>query len=98
VLYRQQGIQYQQAERLARQQHADYEIKDAWEEAIRDWIEPRSSRMLFSGVTTQEILEDVLELPLAKHDRANQSRVSSIMRKLGYRSQRIQRVYRWVVS
>jgi hypothetical protein len=54
--------------------------------------------MLFSGVTTQEILEDVLELPLAKHDRANQSRVSSIMRKLGYRSQRIQRVYRWVVS
>jgi len=94
-LYRQQGIQYQQAEVLARQQHADYEIKDAWEEAIFEWIDLRRNRMLFSGISTQEILDEVLELPLAKHDRANQTRVMSIMRKLGCHNRRIRRVYRW---
>jgi predicted P-loop ATPase len=98
ALYRQQGILYKNAETLAKHQHGDYEISDAWEEAISEWVNERHSRMLSSGVTTEEILQVLLELPLAKHDRANQSRVSSIMRKLGYVNRRSKRVYRWFLS
>jgi predicted P-loop ATPase len=58
-------------------QDAGYQA-DAWEPLIETWVEGRS------GVTTAEILKTALEKPVGTWNRADETRVGTILRRMGW--------------
>ena len=85
------GIHWQDAERLARAEHARYFMHDSWEDTIVkhlhrddgfDGAEPGGC----GSTSVREILVGPLEFQDKHIKRADQMRVASILRKLGYES------------
>lgn len=55
-----------------------YRADDAWEEPVTNYIEH------FTTIKMVDILKNCLEIPLERHDRKSQDRVSNILRNLGW--------------
>jgi putative DNA primase/helicase len=54
---------------------------DSWEDNIKRWLE---ANPIIDQVTTGEILSSVFELPPSEHDKAKQTRVGMILRRLNW--------------
>lgn len=87
--WREAGIAFQQAEELAGGQHEKYEMHDAWEDAIAQWLDepdmltgdmPRNREFL----RTRDIMRNALNLTDSQINRGGEMRVSAIICKLGY--------------
>lgn len=102
VLFAKQGIAWRQAERLARQEHDEFRIVDAWEEPIKQWLndplfgEEGDNRREF--VSTSEILTGAVGLDPKHISRREEMRAGNVLRNLGYvrRKTRIGTVTKWV--
>lgn len=55
-----------------------YRADDAWEEPVTNYVEH------FTTIKMVDILKNCLEIPLERHDRKSQDRVSNILRNLGW--------------
>jgi predicted P-loop ATPase len=55
-----------------------YRADDAWEEPVTNYVEH------FTTIKMVDILKSCLEIPLERHDRKSQDRVSNILRDLGW--------------
>jgi predicted P-loop ATPase len=55
-----------------------YRADDAWEEPVTNFVEH------FTTMKMVDILKNCLEIPLERHDRKSQDRVSNILRNLGW--------------
>ena len=55
-----------------------YRADDAWEEPVTNYVEH------FTSVKMMDILKSCLDIPLERHDRKSQDRVSNILRNLGW--------------
>lgn len=55
-----------------------YRADDAWEEPVTNYVEH------FNTIKMVDILKSCLEIPLERHDRKSQDRVSNILRNLGW--------------
>jgi predicted P-loop ATPase len=92
LLFRLDGVDWQDAERLARGQHRNFKISDAWEPFVSDWLEteqlngkPSSWRF----VTTGDALTGAIGLPIHAIDLKRQAKMGKVLRALGYRAHRI---------
>lgn len=102
VLFAKHGIAWRQAERLARQEHDEFRIVDAWEEPIKQWLndplfgEEGGGKREF--VTTSEILTGAIGLDPKHVSRREEMRAGNVLRNLGYerRKTRIGTVTKWV--
>lgn len=99
VRFRNEGILYKDAEALAKHEHEKYQMLDVWENTIAKALGYHHQKILFTGITTVDILERYLEIPFSKQNYQYQNRVKGIMKKLGYIQHRTrvdgQRAYRW---
>jgi hypothetical protein len=102
VLFRANGVMWQNAQRLALEVHADHLITDPWELAIHEWLNgcegfeevPRRK----AGVSVNSILSDVLDIKAKDRTRAFEMRVSGILRKIGMKKEkrRVNGIPTWV--
>lgn len=89
ALFKQNGVVWQEAERLARDEHENYTIKDSWEDDVRRWLDtpdmltgeiPRTREFL----RTSDVLREALRFDAKHVKRADEMRVSSVLKSLGY--------------
>lgn len=84
------GIQYQAAEQLATNEHEQYMIKDAWQDAVSKWLNVPD--MLTDEkpidkdyVTAIEVLKGAIGLDTKNIGRREEIRISKTLQELGYK-------------
>jgi predicted P-loop ATPase len=91
------GVAWQEAERLADEEHPVYLMTDAWDERVADWLaeademEPGTCARGAAPFTTAGVLSGALHLSSREMNRATSNRVGSILRRLGYDSTTVRR-------
>lgn len=91
VRFRQSGVAWQDAQRLAAEVHDDFAFQDDWVEKVRNWL----SAPLFDGeershhILTSEVLQSALGYDLKQIRRADEMRMGSVLRKLGYERKKV---------
>ena len=94
VRFRVSGIAWQDAERLARDEHRRYKVTDAWLDAIADWADrfpvPRPGEMPSAAkngareFSLQEVASEALAVPIRDLPRRDQLRIGKHLRALGF--------------
>lgn len=87
-IFRASGIAWQDAERLAKAEHAKFTIHDAWEESIQQWLDtddidgtkPASREWL----RTSEVMFGGLNIDSRSSNPAAEKRAGRVLRGLGY--------------
>ena len=105
VMFKQSGIAWQEAERLARAEHAKFETVEPWAAAIGGWLssndmfdegQPRRGDVPF---TTEEVLIGAVRIDLKAITDVSRKRVAAVLRRLGFVDHRQQvgkeRATRW---
>lgn len=92
------GIEYRDAEILAREQHAEFRTEDPWEASISEWLSGGDSDEsdIVCGpdrskgyVTTYEVLRYALRMETSRINRAAETRVGYALKGLGLTRKRI---------
>jgi hypothetical protein len=82
------GVAWEQAERLAEQEHPRYKISDTWEPTIARWIDEAQlggAKPLDKGyVSMHEVLAGALHIPPSQMNRTNEVRAAKALRSLGF--------------
>ncbi|MCC6671730.1 MAG: replication protein, partial [Planctomycetes bacterium] len=78
AIYREEGIQWREAERLAVSEHAYYIVGDEWDEPIRQFLAESGAR-----VSAREIAAQVLALELRQVDQRVVKRIAAALRRIG---------------
>lgn len=94
-VFKSRGVVWQDAERLGRNEHDAYIVRDAWEQIIRAWLDTPDH---LSGqapsardfVKTCEVLTEALQFSARNITRREEMRVGAVLRKLGYVRERRQ--------
>lgn len=77
---------------LADAEQEQRQVTDSWEETISRWLDGKieDAGLLRAdvSVSVQDILKDALEIPVERHTRAEQMRVSSILTRLKWKKYR----------
>jgi predicted P-loop ATPase len=82
--YCQGGIEFAEAERLARAVHADYSDVDAWQSEIVRYLDGDAGKRL-DAVTMDQLFKALLLESARDKSRANQTRIGKIMANLGWK-------------
>lgn len=84
------GVEWQDAERLAPIEHTRFKITDSWERAIRQWLElPGVGGVLPEDkgfVTIHEILFAALGVATSQVTRSHEARVMKALRAIGFKA------------
>jgi predicted P-loop ATPase len=102
VLFKSQGIAWQDAQRLAEDEHGDYEVEDTWAQPIAQWLskpdgwipnvpadrQPNGPPRGALPFTAGDVLQGALRLDPARINRAAEMRAAIVLKKLGYRGTR----------
>jgi Virulence-associated protein E len=88
------GVDWRDAENLARGRHAKHEQSDVWEAKIEKWlntpIEAQGQTLLPAPCTrpfeTSEVLEGAIRMTAERMDKRAANRAGSVLRQLGYDS------------
>jgi predicted P-loop ATPase len=101
MFFAKHGIAWRQAESLARQEHDEFRIVDAWEEPIKQWLnDPLFGEEGDGGrelVTTTSVLTGAIGLDPKHINRREEMRAGSVLRNLGYARRKIRmgKVTKW---
>lgn len=91
VAFRETGVEYEGAERLARDVHEDFRASDPWEVQIARWLQaPGVSGVApeaRNAITTTEVMTG-LGIPTHQQDRRTEMRVANALKALGYEQTR----------
>ena len=93
AMFKESGVHYEAAERLARDVHEDFRANDPWEVQIARWLKEASG---LSGVapesrnaiTTAEVMAG-LGIPTSQQNRAIEMRAGNALKALGYERTRV---------
>ena len=96
VMFKASGVDHTEAAALAPEVHKNHMIEDPWTDAICDWLDDvilpdgtKNRDQEFLRVA--EILTDVFHIEKANQTRSMQMRCAGVLKKLGYRPNRIWR-------
>jgi predicted P-loop ATPase len=87
--FKARGVLHEQAERLAKNEHAAFAEHDVWDDVIFKWLHTPD----FAGtsrpygrdyLTASEVLIEALDLPKGQHGRVQFKRVKKALLRLGY--------------
>lgn len=104
VMFLAGGLQYKNAERLARAQHAQHKISDPWSVRVGEWLECVDPLTGFAPsaepLTINDIMCGALQMQPRDLNRGNQMRMAGVMKGLGYEKARTRaggfQAMRWV--
>lgn len=92
--WRRTGVAWQDAERLARDEHSKFKVPDTWEDMISDWLDQPAGEELCSktlrsegGFRTDTLARDALGIEIGRLDRKTADRISKILHVLGFKSE-----------
>lgn len=87
-LWREGGVQWKDAQTLAKGEHANFEVRDAWEETVAEWLQEEGLGGERAGdlefLTIKQVLEGALRLDPNKQQIRDQHRIGRVMKQLGY--------------
>jgi len=92
VLFTLDGVDWQDAERLATSQHKDFKISDAWAPYVQRWLEEdqvRGPPVEWPWVTTGDALTGAIGLPVHAIDLRRQQKMARVLAGLGFKAKRI---------
>jgi predicted P-loop ATPase len=89
ALFKQQGILWAEAERLAKPVHEEHRVGDLFTELVENWLcaaqDPDGSTPMSKGhVTTHEVLVHALGHDVRQIRKGDEMRVAAVLRGLGY--------------
>jgi predicted P-loop ATPase len=87
VRFRANGVEWQDAQRLAAQVHAEFKVVDPWLEAVREWLERDDmdgGKRADGHVRVLSVLVSCLGLSLREITRKDELRVGKVLVMLGY--------------
>lgn len=89
VMFAMEGLQWQDAERLAKAEHAKWKVTDTWERSIIKWLadEPDlkgETPMTKGYITIDEVLAHALHIMPAHQNKGHEHRVDKSLRSLGF--------------
>lgn len=93
IMFAATGIAWQDAQRLAKEVHADFEIKDTWEDVVRDWLEiddgisPRQSAQPY--VRIHDVLRKAVGMDISRITRKEEIRCAKVLKALGYERKKV---------
>lgn len=87
--YKERGILWQEAERLAEAEHDQYLVVEPWEDEVMTWIktdkvQEGKTRYDYGFVSINDVLKNCLKLDAQYHTRPNQDKVAKILRANGF--------------
>jgi predicted P-loop ATPase len=91
VRFRANGVEWQDAQRLSQAMHDEFAFQDEWSEKVSNWL----LNPLFDGdrtganLLTHEVLQGAIGLDIKNIKRADEMRMGSVLRKLGYERKRV---------
>ena len=87
------GIDWRDAETLAKEQHHEFKVTDSWEGPVERWlIEPQingQSPADVGYVTLSDVLTGAVNIPVQNHDRGKEMRMAKVLRGLGWRRRQV---------
>lgn len=103
--FRRAGVAWQEAERLARDVHEEFEIVDPWIETVSNWldspdVEPGCSVRSRPYITTEMVLTETMRLEPGRQTRSHQMHAGEVLRKLGATKgkKRTAKGFKWVFT
>lgn len=95
ALFEKHGVLWQDAERLAKDEHAEFTVSDVWDSAVYDWLYDPYERFMPDGktlVTTpaewgftiSEVLHGAVRLEVSKQTKGHETRMGRILKRLGF--------------
>ena len=88
------GVQWREAEMLAKGEHDRFTVVDEWHDAVAVWLRTegidgvKPSETPF-GLSTSEVAVAAIGIPLSAMDRLKERRVASVLKRLGYERRKI---------
>lgn len=104
ALWQQSGVQWRDAESLARQEHAEFKVTDEWTPIIERWLEGTATVALQGDpfaeqvtgrprgddpFTIMDVARHCLHLPTERVDRKVELRIGKVLRTLKFRKNQI---------
>jgi chloramphenicol 3-O-phosphotransferase len=92
-LWREGGVQWREAQALAVEHHADFKVRDPWEEAVEHWLAEEDLVGLTNGeqiFSARDVLVYALKIADSAIKKSDEMRVAKVLRMLGF-----QRDVRW---
>ncbi len=95
VMYKLNGIMYQEAETLGKTENIKYEITDVWAESVISYLRTHYN----PDVIVTDILSGCLDIPKGRQTKRDEMRVANILKVIRYTLERKMtngmRLYRW---
>ena len=88
VIYREKGICWADAERLASDVHEDFMIEDTWVDPIKAYLTTPVLQGLQFALTTAHILYGALKIEPCNQKRVDQMRAAAVLKLLGFKRER----------
>lgn len=85
VLFRDTGVAWQDAERLARHEHDQFMVTDPWDSSLARWL-GLAGRDVDTPFTVADALESGIGLDMRHAKAADQMRVVKVLKRFGYRT------------
>lgn len=91
--FRLTGVDWEDAQRLAQDEHHDFKVSDSWESAVERWlVEPQingTAPAQEEYVLMTDVLAGAANIPVSHQDRAKEMRMAKVLKGLGYSRARV---------
>lgn len=99
-IYRKDGVQWADAERLAKGEHAKFAFVDDWEAPVQRWlaqpdVDGVAPEDWAHGVASVDVLVGALGVSLSQIDRGRQMRMAGLLKRLGYKRRQFGATKEW---
>lgn len=88
ALFKKDGIHWQDAERLAKAEHAKFTVHDSWEEIVSTWLQTPdiddTKPIDREWIKTSDVLSGALNIDARGSNTGNEKRVAKVLKALGY--------------
>lgn len=94
-IFKREGVQWRNAQTLAKDEHAHYKVHDSWESDITHWLnnndmdQPEGVRRGDRPFKMQDVLSSALKIEARNSNRALQLRAAKVLRSMGYENKLI---------
>ncbi len=91
VRFKQKGVLWSDAQRLGMEAHDEFAFHDEWEDKVRAWLRDPGfdDESVTSPLLTSNVLVSVLGMDVRHIKRADEMRMGSVLRKLGFERKRV---------
>jgi len=87
------GVDWEEAETLAKEEHHDYKVTDSWDGAVSRWLLEKQisgqSPTDTGFVSLSDALSGAVNVPLSNQDRGKEMRMAKVLKGLGWKKGRL---------